>query len=118
MIKVFVMQTCPDCASIKQQAQGDTRFQIIDIGEHVRNLKQFLALRDTNPAFDKVRQRGSVGIPCFVLEDGTIRPIHFYIVDTSEFAANKLGDRGSLAAKGIISNVQDFMRNLARGLDL
>ena len=53
-----------------------------------------------------------------VLEDGTIRPIHFYIVDTSEFAANKLGDRGSLAAKGIISNVQDFMRNLARGLDL
>ena len=66
------MQTCPDCASIKQQAQGDTRFQIIDIGEHVRNLKQFLALRDTNPAFDSIRQRGSVGIPCFVLEDGTI----------------------------------------------
>ena len=72
MIKVFVMQTCPDCASIKREAQGDTRFQIIDIGEHVRNLKQFLALRDTNPAFDSVRQRGSVGIPCFVLEDGTI----------------------------------------------
>lgn len=72
MIKVFVMQTCPDCASIKREAQGDTRFQIIDIGEHVRNLKQFLALRDTNPAFDSVRQRGSVGIPCFVLEDGSI----------------------------------------------
>ena len=72
MIKVFVMQTCPDCASIKREAQGDPRFQIIDIGEHVRNLKQFLALRDTNPAFDSVRQRGSVGIPCFVLEDGTI----------------------------------------------
>ena len=53
-----------------------------------------------------------------VLEDGTIRPVHFYMVDTSEFAANKLGDRGSLAAKGIISNVQDFMRNLANGLNL
>ena len=72
MIKVFVMQTCPDCVSIKQQAQGDPRFQIIDIGEHVRNLKQFLALRDNNPAFDSIRQRGSVGIPCFVLEDGSI----------------------------------------------
>ena len=72
MIKVFVMQTCPDCASIKQQAQGDPRFQLIDIGEHVRNLKQFLALRDNCPAFNSVRQRGSVGIPCFVLEDGTI----------------------------------------------
>lgn len=53
-----------------------------------------------------------------VLEDGTIRPIPFYMVDTSEFAANKLGDRGSLAAKGIVTNVQDFMKNLREGLNL
>ena len=53
-----------------------------------------------------------------VLSDGTVRPIYFYMVDTSEFAANKLGDRGSLAAKGIVTNVQDFMRNLSAGLDL
>ena len=66
------MQTCPDCASIKQQAQGDPRFQLIDIGEQARNLKEFLMLRDNSPAFDKVRQRGTIGIPCFVLEDGTI----------------------------------------------
>lgn len=66
------MQTCPDCASIKQQAQGDPRFQLIDIGEQARNLKEFLMLRDNSPAFDKVRQRGTIGIPCFVLEDGSI----------------------------------------------
>ena len=53
-----------------------------------------------------------------VLEDGTIRPLYFYMVDTSEFAANKLGDRGSLSAKGIVTNVQDFMTNLAIGLEL
>ena len=53
-----------------------------------------------------------------VLGDGTIRPVYFYMVDTSEFAANKLGDRGSLAAKGIVTNVQDFMRNLSTGLGL
>ena len=53
-----------------------------------------------------------------VLSDGTVRPIYFCMVDTSEFAANKLGDRGSLAAKGIVTNVQDFMRNLSAGLDL
>ena len=51
-----------------------------------------------------------------VLEDGTIRPVYFYMVDTSEFAANKLGDRGSLSAKGIVTNVQDFMTNLCKGL--
>ena len=53
-----------------------------------------------------------------VLEDGTIRPVYFYMVDTSDFAASKLGDRGSLSAKGIVTNVQDFMRNLSTGLGL
>ena len=33
MIKVFVMQTCPDCAVIKEIAKDDLRFQLIDIGE-------------------------------------------------------------------------------------
>ncbi len=53
-----------------------------------------------------------------LLSDGKIRPVHFYMVDASEFVANKLSDRGSLAAKGIVTNVQDFMKNLSRGLDL
>ncbi len=53
-----------------------------------------------------------------VLEDGTKRPIYFYMVDTAEFAVNKLSDRGSLSARGIVTNVQDFVGNLARGLNL
>ncbi|MDO4545910.1 MAG: hypothetical protein Q4C25_07110 [Bacillota bacterium] len=51
-----------------------------------------------------------------VMKDGTVRPIYFYSIDTSEFAVNKLGDRGSLAAKGIVTNVQDFVCNLAKNL--
>ncbi len=72
MIKIFVMQTCPDCTAVKAQAQGDARFQVIDIGQHVRNLKQFLAIRDTHPAFAAIRGKGSVGIPCFQMEDGSV----------------------------------------------
>ena len=53
-----------------------------------------------------------------VLDDGSIRPVYFYMVDTSEFAANKLGDRGSLAAKGIVTNVQDFLINICKGLGI
>ena len=34
-----------------------------------------------------------------VMPDGTIRQVYFYSVDVSEFAVNKLGDRGSLSAK-------------------
>ena len=53
-----------------------------------------------------------------VLEDGTIRPVFFYMVDSSDFVASKLGDRGSLSAKSIVTNVQDFMKNIGAGLGL
>lgn len=66
------MQTCPDCTAVKAQAKDNAHFQVIDIGEHVRNLKQFLSIRDTHPAFDTIRGKGSVGIPCFIMEDGSV----------------------------------------------
>lgn len=72
MIKVFVMSTCPDCTAVKEQVKNNSHFELIDIGEHVRNLKQFLTLRDSNAAFDAVKRKGSIGIPCFVLEDGRV----------------------------------------------
>jgi hypothetical protein len=53
-----------------------------------------------------------------VMPDGTIRQIYFYCVDVAEFVVNKLADRGSLSAKGIVTNVQDFVVNLQKGLGL
>ena len=52
-----------------------------------------------------------------VLPCGTVRPVYFYTVDISEFSANKLADRGSLSAKSIITNVQDFIVQLSKQLD-
>lgn len=52
-----------------------------------------------------------------VMEDGTVRQVYFYCVDISEFTVNKLADRGSLSAKGIVTNVQDFIVNLAKGMN-
>ncbi len=51
-----------------------------------------------------------------VTADGTVRQVYFYCVDVSEFTVNKLGDRGSLSARGIVTNVQDFVVLLQRGL--
>ncbi len=53
-----------------------------------------------------------------VLPDGTVRQIYFYCVDISEFTVNKLSDRGSLSARGIVTNVQDFIVTLSKGLGL
>ena len=53
-----------------------------------------------------------------VLEDGTVRQVYFYCVDISEFMVNKLTDRGSLSSHGIVTNVQDFIVNVKKGLGL
>ena len=51
-----------------------------------------------------------------VLADGTVRPVYFYCVDISEFAVNKLKDRGSLSITGVVTNIQDFIVNAERNL--
>ncbi len=51
-----------------------------------------------------------------VLPDGTVRQVYFYCVDISEFMVNKLTDRGSLTSRGIVTNAQDFIVNLAKAL--
>ncbi|MEA5050044.1 MAG: hypothetical protein VB021_01050 [Oscillospiraceae bacterium] len=45
--------------------------------------------------------------------DGTVRPVYLYTVDADEFVVNKLLDRGSLSARTIVTNVQDFITKLA-----
>ena len=72
MIKMFVMHTCPDCEYVEKQVEGNPNFEVIDIGKHVKNLKMFLALRDSHPAFDEAKVIGDVGIPCYVREDGSV----------------------------------------------
>jgi lysine-ketoglutarate reductase/saccharopine dehydrogenase-like protein (TIGR00300 family) len=51
-----------------------------------------------------------------VMRNGEVRPVYFYSVDMSEFAVNKLSDRGSLTARSILTNVQDFVVTLRRGV--
>ena len=72
MTKIYVMESCPDCTQAKQLYGENPDYAIIDIGKQARNLKEFLVLRDNHPAFAKVRERGTIGIPCFVKEDGTV----------------------------------------------
>lgn len=51
-----------------------------------------------------------------VMEDGSVRPVFFYIVDMTEFSADKLANRGSSQAVAILTNAQDFMMNLWNNL--
>ena len=56
--------------------------------------------------------------PCFRVVGGDVRPLFIYSIDLSEFATNKLSDRGSLTAIGMLTNVQDFIVNIAKGVKI
>ena len=64
MIKIYGMGTCPDCTQVEEQVKGNAKYE--------KYLKEFLRLRDNNPLFDECKRTGSIGIPCFLLEDGTV----------------------------------------------
>lgn len=49
MIKIYGMETCPDCTYVEEQVKGNNQYEVIDIGQHVRDLKAFLRLRDHHP---------------------------------------------------------------------
>lgn len=70
MIKIYVMNTCPDCTDVKVAAKDDPRFEVVEISEHISKLKEFLRLRDTHPAFDTAKANGYAGVPAFLLPDG------------------------------------------------
>ena len=54
--------------------------------------------------------------PSYRVVDGKVRPVNFYTIDISEFAVNKLRDRGSLEVTTMVTNVQDFLGKLQENL--
>lgn len=73
MIKVYGSSLCPDCINFKHNlTKNNLEYEYIDIHENMANLKAFLRLRDTNPAFDNTKANGYVGIPAIVYEDSSV----------------------------------------------
>ena len=54
--------------------------------------------------------------PSYQVVDGKVRPVYVYAVDISEFAVDKLRDRGTLGVTSIVTNIQDFLVLLKREL--
>lgn len=72
-MKVYGSEICGDCREFKfLMAQRGFTVDYVDITESVANLRDFLQLRDHEAAFAPVRERGSIGIPAFVKEDGEV----------------------------------------------
>ena len=70
---IYGSMLCPDCVECRKDldAAGVT-YDYRDFAENLKNLKEFLKIRDENVLFAEIKQEGKIGIPCIVREDGSI----------------------------------------------
>ena len=73
MLKIYGSMLCKDCVEcVEDLKNANVEFEFLDFADSLRNLKEFLKIRDESELFDPVREKGSIGIPAIVKEDGTI----------------------------------------------
>lgn len=72
-ITMYAAPICSECVAAKAKLEADSRvvLEYKNIVENTTLLKEFLAYRDSEAMFKEVKQAGKIGIPFFVLEDGT-----------------------------------------------
>ncbi|RII34251.1 glutaredoxin [Clostridium chromiireducens] len=72
-ITMYGTAICPDCVEVKVilEKHKDIELDYKNITESTKLLKEFLSYRDNDEMFTNVVKEGKIGIPFFVLEDGT-----------------------------------------------
>lgn len=73
MIKIYGSMLCKDCVQCREDMdKAGIAYEYMDFADDLVHLKEFIAIRESSPLFDAVRENGGIGIPCIVKEDGTV----------------------------------------------
>ena len=73
MLKIYGSMLCPDCVQCRKDLDAaGVEYEYLDFAEQLRNLKEFLKIRDESELFAPVRTDGKIGIPCILREDGSV----------------------------------------------
>ena len=73
MLKLYGAPICSTCREVTQLLDDKgIPYEYVDITESTKNLRAFLAMRDTLPVYDEAKAEGRIGIPSFVWEDGSV----------------------------------------------
>lgn len=73
MPKVYGSMLCPDCVEAKEYFEKvNYKYEFVNITESMKNLKEFLSLRDNRKEFDDAKKFGYVGIPAILTDDNKI----------------------------------------------
>lgn len=73
MLKIYGSMLCPDCVQCREDLdKAGVEYSYLDFAEDLKNLKEFLAFRDSIELFNAAKENGSIGIPCIVDESGEV----------------------------------------------
>ena len=71
-VTVVGSHLCPDTIyALNKLVEAGTEIEFKNMSASLPDLKVYLKLRDAEPMYEKVKAGGGIGIPCFILEDGT-----------------------------------------------
>ena len=63
----------PGCEPVKEFLdKNNFKFTYVDITENMKNLKEFIKIRDTHDTYKGIRGRAMVGIPMLKIDDEVI----------------------------------------------
>ena len=70
-VTVIGSHLCPDTLyALNRLSEAKAEIDFKNLSASLSDLKAYLALRQDSPVYADIRE--NVGIPCFVLEDGTV----------------------------------------------
>lgn len=71
-VKVIGSHLCPDTLyALCKLSEKHIDMEFKNLSASLPDLKEYLAARDSDPLYEAVKAGGGIGIPYFVLEDGS-----------------------------------------------
>ena len=72
-VTVIGSHLCPDTLhALNRLGEAKAEIDFKSMSASLSDLKVYLALRQDSPVYADIRANGGIGIPCLVLEDGTV----------------------------------------------
>ena len=72
-VTVIGSHLCPDTLyALNRLSEAGAEIDFRNLSVSLSDLKVYLALRQDSSVYADVRENGGIGIPCFLLEDGTV----------------------------------------------
>lgn len=71
-VTVVGSHLCPDTLyALNKLVEAGVEIEFKNMSASLPDLKVYLGLRDKEALYEQVKEGGGIGIPCFILEDGT-----------------------------------------------